>query len=389
MKTDSSKDNPKVGINAQLLSLSGNYRGAGINWYIYNLLRQLGQRDSRYSYTVFLGEPHFTETGLRLQRTRCPTHLPPVRIAWEQFVLPFWLRRFRMDLLHAAAFVAPVATPCPFVVTVYDLSFLRFPAAFRPWNRWYLSRFTATSARRAARVIAISESTKKDVVDLLGVEAGKVDVIYCGVEKMFHPLPEGEVEAFRRAQNLPEEFILFLGTLEPRKNVESLVRAYASWRREKADAPKLVLAGAKGWYYEHIFSLVGELGLDREVIFPGYVAQQSLPLLYNCAGLFVYPSIYEGFGLPVLEAMACGTPVITSNVSSLPEVAGDAALLVDAGNVEQLTQALQRAWSDADLRVALGQNGLRQAASFTWERTAEQTEATYAKAMGKASPNSR
>jgi glycosyltransferase involved in cell wall biosynthesis len=246
-----------------------------------------------------------------------------------------------------------------------------------------LSVFTAFSARRARRVIAISESTKRDVVTRLGVSPDQVDVVYCGVEKILRPLPVAEVTRFRQERALPDRFILFLGTLEPRKNVQTLVRAYSQWRKAEHDIPKLVVAGGKGWYYDRIFAEVESLDLAGDVIFPGYVTQQELPLWYNAAQLFVYPSRFEGFGLPVLEAMACGTPVITTNVASLPEVAGDAALLVSPDDEAQLVEAMRRTLGDKSLRQEMVAKGLAQSTQFTWARTAHQTLKTYERALGK------
>jgi glycosyltransferase involved in cell wall biosynthesis len=370
-----------IGLNAHLLSLSHNYRGAGINSYIYQLLKHLGPIDSGHRYTVFLGERRFVEEGLRLRYTRWPTYWPWARILWEQSVQPLALRRAGIDLLHAMAFVGPLAAPCPFVVTIYDLSFLHHPEAFRPWNRWYLQNFSLFSARRARRVIAISESTKRDVVNWLKVAPDLVDVVYCGVDDNFHPLPAAQADEFRQRRGLPEHFILFLGTLEPRKNVQTLIRAYARWHKAEARIPKLIIAGAKGWYYEQMFAEVESQGLAKEIIFPGYVSQEELPLWYSAADLFVYPSRFEGFGLPVLEAMACGVPVVTTNAASLPEVAGDAALLVAPGNESQLVEAMRRGLGDQTLRQEMISKGLAQAARFSWEMAARRTLNSYQLAM--------
>jgi len=370
-----------IGLNAHLLSLKQSYRGAGINAYIYHLLRNLGQTESRHRYSVFLGEHHFVDERLALHYSRWPTHQPLVRILWEQLVQPVVLHRAGVDLLHAMAFAGPLATTCPFVVTVYDLSFLHYPDTFRPWNRWYLSRFTALSARRARRVIAISESTKRDVVHLLGVPEDRVDVIYCGVDDVFRPLPAAQVARFRRERALPDRFILFLGTLEPRKNVQTLVRAYSQWQKADPEVPKLVVAGGKGWYYDQIFADVERFGLAGDVMFPGYVAQDELPVWYNAADLFVYPSRFEGFGLPVLEAMACGTPVVTTYSASLPEVAGDAAILVSPDDEAQLIEAMRRVLSDSALRQEMIDRGQAHAATFSWEQAARQTVDTYERAL--------
>jgi len=370
-----------IGLNAHLLTFSRNYRGAGINSYIYHLLTNLGQIDSGYRYSVFLSDRRFVDGRLKLYYSRWPTHRPVVRILWEQLVQPIVLQRRGVDLLHAMAFTGPLVTSCPFVITIYDLSFYHYPEAFRPWNRRYLSFFTALSARRARRVIAISESTKRDVVTRLGVSPDRVDVVYCGVDEIFRPLSPAEVACFRHERALPDRFILFLGTLEPRKNVQTLVRAYAHWRKAERGVPKLVVAGGKGWYYDQIFAEVESLDLTGNVIFPGYVMQQELPLWYNAAELFVYPSRFEGFGLPVLEAMACGTPVITTNVASLPEVAGDATLFVSPDDETGLVKAMRRALSDKALRQEMTTRGLAHSAQFTWARTARQTLGTYERAL--------
>ena len=373
-----------IGLNAQLLSLSQSYRGAGISWYQVNLLRNLARVSQQgLRYSAFLSDPAFNEPALTLHRSRLPTRRPVVRIFWEQFVQPLALRQAGTDLLHALAFVAPVAAPCPFVVTIYDLSFLRYPEAFRPFNRWYLSRFTARSVRRAEAIITISESTRQDVVKLLGAPPERVYTVYCGIDQSFRPLPETEVAAFKQARQLPDTFILFLGTLEPRKNVDGLIRAYARWRERDKNAPPLIIAGGKGWYYTKIFQLVESLDLTEAVRFPGYVPQEELVRWYNAASLLVYPSYFEGFGLPVLEAMACGTPVITSTVSSLPEVAGTdgAALLVDPTDIGALAEAMAQLMSQPDRRAVMSARGRARAAGFQWEQTARETVAVYQKVL--------
>lgn len=374
-----------IGLNAHLLSLSQSYRGAGISWYIFNLLKNLAGASPDFCYSAFLSDQAFQEPGLALRLSRLPTQRPAVRILWEQFIQPLALRQVGVDLLHALAFVAPVAAPCPFVVTVYDLSFLRYPEAFRPFNRWYLRQFTARSVRRARAVIAISESTRQDVIKLLGAPPERVHTVYCGVDEAFRPLPAAEVAAFKAARRLPDTFVLFLGTLEPRKNVDGLIRAYAGWRKQQPDAPPLVIAGGKGWYYAHIFSLVESLDLTKYIRFTDYVPQHELPLWYNAASLFVYPSHFEGFGLPVLEAMACGTPVITSTSSSLPEVTGNsgAARLVSPADTDALAAALREVMADNDLRAVMSQQALIRAAHFRWDKTARETVEVYRKALGK------
>jgi glycosyltransferase involved in cell wall biosynthesis len=371
-----------VGLNAQLLSLRQSYRGAGISWYIFNLIKNLpAVSPDHFLYSVFLSDRAFESqaNGVSLRFTQLPTHRPLIRIFWEQFIQPAVLKKSGIELLHALAFVAPVIGSTPFVVTIFDLSFIRFPDAFRPFNRWYLRQFTGLSARRARAVITISESTRQDVINLLNLPASQVHTIYCGVDENFKPMSQADIAAFKAAKSLPEEFILFLGTLEPRKNIDGLIKAYAQWHQADPKALPLVIAGGKGWYYEHIFSQVELLNLTDCIRFPGYVPQEELPLWYNAATLFAYPSFFEGFGLPVLEAMACGTPVVTSTAASLPEVTGSdgAARLVPPEDTETLARALAEISHQPDLRVYMSERGLARAAQFSWQTTAQQTTAIY------------
>lgn len=371
-----------VGLNAHLLSLTQTYRGAGINGYIYHLLQHLPEAGGEMRYTAYLHDPTFTAPdGLTVYRSRWDTRSPWRRILWEQTRLAGLTRR--LDLLHGLAFAAPLAAACPTVITVHDLSFLRFPTAFRPFNRIYLSLFTRWSTRRAARVIAVSESTRQDVISLCDVPAERVVTVPNGVSEQFAPAEPRAVAEFRARAGLPERFILFLGTLEPRKNIVGLLEAYRVARKEApALLPKLIVAGGKGWYYDTIFARVAELGLTDAVIFPGFVSAKELPWWYRAAEVFVYPSQFEGFGLPVLEAMACGTPVITSNTSALPEVAGDAALLVPPDDAPALANALLRVLADPMRRAQMRDAGFRQAAQFSWTRTVTETVAVYRSVLG-------
>ncbi|NOZ27369.1 MAG: glycosyltransferase family 4 protein [Chloroflexi bacterium] len=246
---------------------------------------------------------------------------------------------------------------------------------------------TRRSVLRARRIIADSFSTRDDLVQTWNIPSERISVVHVGVEKVYRPAPPEAVEAFRRRRGLPERFVLYLGTLEPRKNVIAAVEAFARWIQATGDRTTwLILGGAKGWYYEQIFSRVQELGITDRVRFPGYIPSAELPDWYRAAEVFLYPSLYEGFGLPPLEAMACGTPVITSNTSSLPEVVGDAALKVDPHDVEAIAEALARLLEDADLRRQLREAGLERARLFSWERTARETIAAYHLALGKTPP---
>lgn len=372
---------PHIALNAHLLFGRASYRSAGIHQYIANLLHHLPEAAPEFQFTVFAGAGQPEMSRAVIHRSRLPTQRPPVRIAWEQLAQPFELVRLKPDLLHSLAFASPLASPVPAVVTVYDLSFRLTPDRFPRAQRWYLSLITAHSCRRARRVIAISESTKADVVRLLRIDPARVDVAPPGVDARFRPFPLGEVEAFRARRRLPDRFILYLGTLEPRKNLVSLIQAFGQLRAASGQplaASHLILAGAKGWFYSDLFRQVAALGLQDVVHFPGFIPADELPLWYNACAVFAYPSSMEGFGLPVLEALACARPVVTSNVSALPEAGGPAALLVPPHDVAALAEALARALTSGE---DLAARGPAHAARFTWAATAQQTVASYRKAL--------
>jgi glycosyltransferase involved in cell wall biosynthesis len=277
------------------------------------------------------------------------------------------------------AFALPLRWRGPSVVTIYDLSFIRHPERLSAARRLYLRTFTRASARRARRVIAISRSGRDEIHELLGVPLEQIDVAYPGVDESFAPLPPAEVEAFRREKGLPERYILYLGTLEPRKNLDTLIRAYA--RLPQRRDVKLVLAGGRGWGTDAIFALIEKLGLEGDIIRPGYIAGNELPMWYNAAEIFAYPSVYEGFGMPLVEAMACGVPVITSNTSSLPEAAGPAGVLLPPTDVEAWVGELARLLDDEAVRQNLARRGQQHARKFRWTATARQTADAYHRAL--------
>jgi glycosyltransferase involved in cell wall biosynthesis len=282
-----------------------------------------------------------------------------------------------LGLFHAPGFVLPLFNSLPGVVTVHDLAYLLYPAHFPTKRRHYFQWLVPPSLRRARRIITVSENSKRDLCRLLAVPEEKVRVIYNGVEPQFRVATQPAlVERVRAKYELPPKIVLSVGVLEPRKNLERLVQAFALLRQRGIEH-RLVLVGAAGWGYENLLRLPRELGLDDAVRFLGFVSQADLPLLYNAADLFVYPSLYEGFGLPALEAMACGTPVVVSHVSSLPEVVGDAGVLVDPHSVEGIAEAIYRCLRSDGLREELREAGLKQAARFSWHEAARQTLQVY------------
>lgn len=383
----------KVAINAHLLSEQATYRGAGVSNYSAELLCALGRlaldRNAQtphastvagFELTAFLHATNFEAPGIRLVRSRLPLENPPARIAWEQGALPLYLHKMRADVVHGLVNVLPLATTCPGVVTVHDLAFVRMPETLPPFKRAYLTALCQASTARAARIIAVSQQTAEDLQRYFGTPSSRVTVIHNGVSARFGTRSPEKLQAFRQRSGAPDRYLLYLGTLEPRKNLDLLLRAFARWRgacHPTDRCVKLVLAGAKGWYYDEIFGAVEKLGLTDDVIFPGFVAGDMLPEWYAAAEAFVYPSFFEGFGLPVLEAMASGTPVICSQAPGVSEVAGNAAITFAPYDEDALVAALHLLIGQPALRCALQQRGLVRAAHFSWRRCAEETLAVY------------
>lgn len=343
---------------------------------------------------------------------QAPASLPSPLDSFPRYVVPWGAYRWRLttalrhflgipmdrffrgvDLFHATDHLLPRLSYVRTVFTLHDLIFLFHPETHKPLNRWFLTLMMPRFLRAADAVIAVSECTKRDAVRYYGVTEEKITVVYEGVNPRFRPAAPDAVAAIRQKYNLPERFILYVGTIEPRKNLTTLLEAFhhlitcdpapcalrpaTCALRPVTCALRLVFVGKRGWLYEGFFRRLRELGLEERVIFTGYIPDKDLPAVYSAADLFVFPSLYEGFGLPVLEAIACGTPVICSSTSSLPEVAGDAALLVDPRDVRALAGAMGRVLMDEHLTAELRARGIERARWFTWERAARETMEVY------------
>ena len=357
-------------------------QGAGIGRLTRELVRAVIELDADNQYTLLAatGGIPGASPALRAAGSHANVHVRtlPVsdrllNVVWHRLHLPLWVECWAgpLDVFHSPDFALPPVLHARTLVTVHDLSFMRVPECSDPRLRSYLMDVVPASVRRADVVLADSYSTRADVIELLGVDPSRVEVVYAGVEERFQRERDADVlAAVRSRYQLPERFVLGLGTLQPRKNFPRLIEAYARLVATMGPGIRLVIAGGPGWKFEDIFRRVEELGLRDSVLLPGYVADEHLPALYSLADVFVFPSLYEGFGLPPLEAMACGTPVVASNVSSLPEVVGDAALKVDPFDVAALSEAMARLLSDAPVRAELIQRGLDQARRFTWPQSA-------------------
>ncbi|RRR68152.1 MAG: glycosyltransferase family 1 protein, partial [Candidatus Viridilinea halotolerans] len=342
------------------------WQGAGIGRYTRELLRAVVGLDVELRYTLFYaagGLPPDAPYVAELQAL-CAAHphvkahpLPftprQLTILWQRMRLPLraeWLVG-RFDLLHAPDFVLP-PTRAKTILTVHDLTFLVHPECAEAGLRRYLAKAVPRSLRQADLVLVDSQATANDLARLLGVDGPRVHLLYPGVDTRFRPLPAAEQEATRIALGLPKDFLLFVGTLEPRKNLVRLLEGFAQAQLPPTLA--LVVAGRRGWMEEEIFATVARLQLKARVKFLDFVADSELPALYNLAQAFVYPSLYEGFGLPVLEALACGTPVLTANSGSLPEVAGGAAILVDPHSPTAIANGIERTLQQTEHLRKLG-----------------------------------
>lgn len=370
--------NVHIAINAHLLSAATGYRQAGIHRYIHNVITHLPQVAPDARFTFLLNHQLPDDLPRTTQRIGMNTASPIRRILWEQTIQPFALRQLRPDVYHASAFVIPFGIRGPSVVTVYDLSFVHYPQVLSRSRRVYLQTFTRSSCLRASRVIAISESTKRDLIAMWGISPDKIDVSSVGVDDTFRPMPTDEIEAFRARKNLPPRFLLFLGTLEPRKNLPMLLRAYAQLSQDVRQELHLVLGGGKGWLYDDIFATIEQYKLQDTVHTPGYIPSDELLWWYNAAEAFVYPTLYEGFGLPLLEAMACGKRVVASNSSSLPEAVGTIGTLLPPTDEAAWTNALQAIYDEP---AQIEDAAIAWAAQFTWQRVAQYTFDSYQQAM--------
>jgi glycosyltransferase involved in cell wall biosynthesis len=365
-------------------------QGGGIGRYTRNLIRTLTELNEKNQYKLLVagGWGQGDGQGRWPDNVRiCSLPLSDrwLNILWQRLRLPVPVQAITgpLDLFHSPDFVLPPTGRTPAILTVHDLSFLRVPQFFVPGFRDYLEGAVRRSVGRARHILVDSESTRRDLVELLNADAEQVSVIYPGVEASFQLVnnPE-ELNRVRSRYDLPERFVLGLSTLQPRKNFDGLIKAFGQLLARRRGDPEvanlhLVIGGGKGWMYEEILALPARLGLSQRVHFPGFVEEDDLPALYTLADVFAFPSWYEGFGIPVLEAMACCTPVVAAYNSSIPEAVGKAGLMVDAADTDALTDSLAQVICDDDLRERLISAGQEQVERFSWDTSARQLLSLY------------
>jgi glycosyltransferase involved in cell wall biosynthesis len=385
----------RIGIDAHFAS----YELRGMGKYVLQLVTGLATADEGDEYVVY-GDPQLFPqlAGHAHVKFRNPGGLPyPL---WEQVVLPLWVRQDGLELLHCPANTAPIALPrhVKLIMTIHDVMYLLPPSVLSASNvfrqrlgNFYRRTVVSKMARRADCIITDSEFSKAEIVEYLKIHPERIRVVHLGIDADFASLADAVSSPPEEigGEQLDAPFILALGAGDPRKNTLGVIRAYEARWRHFANQEKLVIVGLRDWRSSAAYDLVRQLGLSKRVLFAGYVSEELLAWLYASARCFLYPTFYEGFGIPPLEAMACGVPVITSDCTSVPEVAGDAAILVDPSSEEAIGNALVRVLRDEPLRRLLIQRGKAQVRKFGWQETVQKTLGVYAELSGRANRRAR
>jgi glycosyltransferase involved in cell wall biosynthesis len=346
---------------------------SGVGNYAAQLLAALMARNDGRHYALLASRPlnGHAPLGAAGQIGRTLSN----RSAWMQLVAPRIIDQLQPDVCHFTNSIAPLRSSRPIVITLHDMS-LFLHANMHPLKSLLVARpIIPLAVRRASAIITVSQHAKEDIVNVLGIDRAKVHVVYEAAAPQYRVIDErAELDRVQNKYHLDRPFVLYVGTIEPRKNLTRLVQAFARIRRPST---QLVLVGQLGWKYRSLLKQIEDMRLGDAIRLIGYVPDEDLPALYNLARVFAFPSIYEGFGLPIVEAMACGTPVLTSNRSSMIELGADAALLVDPLDVESLAVSLAHVLDDTNLRAELHRKGLQRAAQFSWTRAAEETVKVY------------
>lgn len=362
-----------IGIDGR--PLQGRFTGDSTYWR--GLIGGLSHVDTGDEFIIYLDSGHAKPDIELPKNMRWRTLSAPWGRLWSAWSFPKALRSDKVDVAHVQYNIPP-SMPCPTVTTIHDISFKRYPEYFHGKDRLLLDRSVKFAKDHAARIIAVSQFTKNEICELYDADPNGISVTYEGVDDQFRTMPQMEArDTSAEKYSLRFPYVLTVGIIQPRKNFPRLLEGFAKFKENRQSPHKLVIVGKYGWKESSIERRAHELGLGDDVVLTGYVPYEDLPALYNAADVFVYPSVYEGFGLPPLEAMACGTPVITGNQASLPEVVGDAGLMVDPFDADAFADAMDRLLFDRLLRAEMFALGLDQATKFSWDTTAEETLKVY------------
>lgn len=378
----------RIGID--ITALPPQPTGAGI--YTIELVRALLALNTPHKWVIFAQPNGKEQLGLfedpAVHWVIVSEKPPAQRLLWEQTIFPFLVKKTGLDILHSLHYTRPFFLTCASVVTFHDMTFFLFPELHTRSKRIFFPAAIRMSARLADALIAVSENTRRDAIRLLKVPENKIHSTPNGISDAYQPVsdPNRRYQC-QKKHNLPDDFLLFVGTIEPRKNLPVLLKAYRllidrvstspALPDQQHMIPSLVIVGKMGWMVEDVSQLIDQLELKEKVLLTGYIPTEDMPIVYNSAKVFVYPSIYEGFGLPPLEAMACGTPVITTHSSAMSDYVGEAGILVPPDNASALADALLSLLQNESMQKELSEKGRLQAADFTWKRTAELTLKVY------------
>jgi glycosyltransferase involved in cell wall biosynthesis len=365
----------RIGINALFL-LPGKVGGSEI--YIRNLVRCLARSGGTNTYIIFINRESagvFDDAGPGVEIVACPIQASnrPLRIVWEQVVLPFQILRHKIDILFSAGMTSPFVCPVLSVLAIFDLQHVLQPYNFPLGQRLFRKSIIYLSAKSANGIVTISQKVREDILKFYRIPPRDVAVTYLAVDHgSFFPREAREVEAVRAKYDLPERFILYAAAAFPHKNHARLLEALRMLK-EKGDGIKLVLTGAKVTGDDVITEMIKKMGLQSDTVVTGWLPFEDIPPIYCASDAFVFPTLNEGFGIPVIEAMACGVPVVCSNIEPLPEIAGDAAHFIDPYDPASIAEGISKVISDQNVRRELIKKGFRRAAAFTWENTARKT----------------
>ena len=368
----------RVGIDGR--ALTGRYTGDRTYWL--NLLRSMtGAESGTDQFSVYSRLP-IPERALAPHPSWSPITLSAVSDRlWTMFAFPGALRRDEIEVAHTQ-YTIPLQPPCPVVTTVHDISFRLYPSWFPRKHRLLLNATVPSAMRRAAKIITVSESSRRDMMRIYGIPADKIHAIHEAAGPEYAPIPQEIArDSVKEKYGIDEPYLLAVGVLQPRKNFALLLEAFAIAKRRARLRHRLVITGKAGWDYEKLGVLAARLGIIDSVQFTGYVADEDLPSLYSGAEALAFPSLYEGFGLPPLEAMACGTPALVSDAPAMPEVAGDGAWVLPVMSPMAWADAIEAVCTDCELRRKWAERGIRRAAQFSWDRTARLTKEVYKQAL--------
>lgn len=363
----------RIGIDARML------RYSGIGKYIQNLIENLAKIDRKNQYILFCKEADLRICKIKQENFNFRVVKTPLFSLREQLSLPTMIKKNRLDIFHTPHFNIPLFSPVKKMVTIHDLIPLIFPGARSSWlSRTYYRFMNSQVVKKAGKIIAVSKNTERDLLKFFKVPEGKIEVIYEAVSGRFKPVNDVKsLEEIKKKFNITKRFLLYVGLKELHKNLVSLIKILEILKKKMGLDIQLVIVGKRDPRFTQAEETAKELDLEGDVLFLGEVSDEDVVLLYNAAQIFLFPSLYEGFGLPPLEAMACGTPVISSNTSSLPEVLGDAAILINPRDIDEWAKKIRKVLTDEDLRKKLKQKGLGRVKQFSWEKAARDTLRVY------------